>query len=519
MKIPSGAGSEESSSFQRAAPVGGWNTRDALATMPPNDAVFLDNWFPGPGGVRARKGYTQFAQIPADTIPSPHAIRSLLTYNSPTGTKTAFAVANDGFYDVSVGGTQTTVSTPATNSEWQSVNTSTAGGNFLWCCNGVDKSRYWDGAAWLLLDGASAPALTGVTSTSVINVSLFKTRLMLTCIDSLSFWYLPVNSVAGAAAEFPLGAIFKRGGYLMATETWTIDSGFGFDDKFVAITSEGELVVYSGTDPSSAANWAMQGLFYCGKPLGRRCFVRLGGDMCVLTVSGIVSITKLLNSSLISRSVALTDKISNFFNTIVNSFGDNFGWQATVFPEEHMLVINVPLGNLTSWQFVMNTDSGAWCRFLGQNSEVWAYFDGHIYFALSNKVYKAWYNFSDNGNAIDTRVKCAFQRPTGGRNNQIRLARPTFSATAGVTVSLAIDTDYADQVFTNSSTTFGQTVAAWDTAVFDASYWSGSLAVSQWRTVNHKPGRAFSFRMRSLVLNVDISWTATDFIVATGGLL
>ena len=43
------------------APIGGWNRRDALDVMPPQDAVTLDNWFPGTGKVAVRRGYTQHA--------------------------------------------------------------------------------------------------------------------------------------------------------------------------------------------------------------------------------------------------------------------------------------------------------------------------------------------------------------------------------------------------------------------------------------------------------------------------
>ena len=194
------------------APVGGWNTRDPIADMPAKDAVFLDNFFPRASDVMLRPGSLLLATLPADTEPgSPHNVRSLLSYKAANGVAKLFAGANDGIYDVTAGGTIAAISSAATNAEWQSVNISTAGGSFLWCCNGVDKSRYYNEAAWTVLDDVSTPALTGVTSANITNVSLFKSRLFFTVKNSLSFWYLPVNSVAGAALEFPLGALFRRG--------------------------------------------------------------------------------------------------------------------------------------------------------------------------------------------------------------------------------------------------------------------------------------------------------------------
>jgi len=42
-------------------PVGGWDTRNALADMPVENAVILDNWFPSTDKVTVRKGHTSHA--------------------------------------------------------------------------------------------------------------------------------------------------------------------------------------------------------------------------------------------------------------------------------------------------------------------------------------------------------------------------------------------------------------------------------------------------------------------------
>ena len=38
------------------APIKGWNTRDALTSMDPLDAVQLDNWYPDASGLNLRNG-------------------------------------------------------------------------------------------------------------------------------------------------------------------------------------------------------------------------------------------------------------------------------------------------------------------------------------------------------------------------------------------------------------------------------------------------------------------------------
>ena len=50
--------------------------------------------------------------------------------------------------------------------------------------------------------------------------------------SGLSAFYLDVASVGGTLTEFPMGSIFRRGGYLVDMETWTVDGGSGTGDYF-----------------------------------------------------------------------------------------------------------------------------------------------------------------------------------------------------------------------------------------------------------------------------------------------
>lgn len=511
------------------APVGGWNARDPIADMPSADAVFMDNFFPLTTNIMLRKGTAAFATIPADTEPgSPHNIRSLLSYSSPTGAKKLFAGATDGIYDITAGGAIAVVSSACTNGEWQGLMTATAGGSFLWCCNGTDKARYYTGSAWVVLDGASIPALTGVTSTDVVNVSTFKTRLILTVKDSLSFFYLPVVSVAGAASEFPLGSLFKRGGYLMATESWTLDAGDGSDDYFVAITSEGEVAVYRGTDPSNAATWALQGVYYVGRPLSRRCFVKVGGDLGVLTATGLYPLSKALLAATIDKRAAISNKLDMAFSSYSEQFRTLYGWSVTLFSEAPFILVNVPLssdhtsGAVYSYQFVMNTMTGAWCRFTGMYAECWAVHDGKLYFACHNAVTQAWTGTSDKGAAIDGRVKTAFQYPFDrGSQGRVSMLRPILTTSGDVKLQLGVDTDYDETAVPSViALNYGQSPPLWDTAEWNEAYWSsGNTTVAKWRSVSHKPGRAIALRLRVRSKGVSIAWNATDLILQRGGLL
>jgi hypothetical protein len=507
------------------SPTGGWNARDSVTAMGKKDAIYLDNFFPRMTDVMLRKGWVEYATIPEDTALSPHNIRTLFSYAPPSGDEELFAVDNTGVYDVTGGGAVSTNLSATTNGEWQYQNMTTPGGNFLWACNGVDKCKLYDGTTWTMLDGTSTPALTGITSTDVVNVSIFKNRLILTKKASLSFYYLPVNSIAGAASEFPLGSLFNLGGYLVATASWSLDGGEGVDDYFVAITSKGEVAVYKGTDPNDATAWALTGVFQIGAPLGYRCFTKVGGDLCVLTVQGIFPLSKALISSSVNAGAAISDKIVSAWQDAVTAQKTAFGWQATLFPEASMLLVNVPIGRndglniVYAYQFVMNTQTGAWARFTNQHAEAWCVHNGELYFACHNKVAKAWTGAEDNGTIIDAKVKLAFQALIASATKRVTMFRPNMTANADVTLTFAIDVDYKDDPNIGSSSGLALGGDRWDAGVWDSARWVGTVTILKWRTVSHSPGGTLSLRLHLETKGVSLTWSAVDFIVEGCGLL
>lgn len=275
------------------APIGGLNARDSLADMKPTDAVILENWWPKPNSVEIRKGYTNWVTgFPA--VPE-----SLFKYAPTSGAYKLFAAAGTSFYDVTAAGPLGAAAvTGLANARWQYTNIATPGGSFLWCVNGIDPAQQYDGTAW------TVPAVTGVSTSNIAAVNVFGNRLFLVEKLSLKVWYLAVQSIAGAATAFDLSTIFARGGYLMAMGTWSVDAGSGLDDLAVFVSSEGEAAVYKGVDPAS---WVKVGVFYLGRPIGRRCFVKFGGDMLLLCEQGISPSARRFNRPrLIALSHSLT---------------------------------------------------------------------------------------------------------------------------------------------------------------------------------------------------------------------
>lgn len=139
------------------APVGGLNARDSIADMKATDAVIMDNWVPGTTSVSVRLGYTAWVTGFASPV------ESLLTYQSSTAQK-MFAASGTSIYDAtSSGAVGAAVVTGLTNARWQFANFGTAGGQFLYAVNGVDKPRLYDGTTWTPIDNGVGVTISSIT--------------------------------------------------------------------------------------------------------------------------------------------------------------------------------------------------------------------------------------------------------------------------------------------------------------------------------------------------------------------
>lgn len=511
----------KSSSRSVSAPVGGWNARDSLAAMDAKDAVIMDNFYPLTTAVMVRKGCTDWATGIEDS--GDLDVETLAVYNAANGSGEMFACAGGNIYDVTTdGAVDPPVVTAQNNNRWQFVNMATTGGKFMYLVNGTDKPLLYDGSAWTPIDGASTPAITGITTTSLVHVNVFQRRLWFVEQDSLSVWYLPVDSIGGAATEFDLSAIFGRGGYLMAMGTWTIDAGYGMDDHAVFLSSQGEIAVYKGYDPSTADTWALVGVYWVGSPVGRRCFVKMGSELLIVCQDGIMPLSKALTTVRVNNKLAITDKIQQATSAAISLYGSNFGWQLQPFPKENMLLLNVPISTQANHQYVMNTITGSWCRFTGWDAFCWAIFNDDIYYGTTGKVCKAWEGTKDGDVNIFAECLQAFSSfGFQAKQKHFKLVRPIIAVdgadASAFGLSIGINVEY-DQTAPGGWPTYSiGDFALWDSATWDSAIWvSGySPAKQDWLTC---PAIGYNAAMHIKVTNriADLQWINTDFIFEAG---
>lgn len=457
------------------APVGGLDTASPLANMPLDRAVELTNWFPQPGYIEIRKGFRQHAtDVTSDTTP----VETLMPWHGPAASK-MFAAGGGAIYDVTLAqsGTITTV-TSKNEDRWQWVNFTNSGGHYLWACNGTDNCVHYNGTTW------AEPSISGVTSADIINVNAHKNRLWLIEKESTKVWYLATDAIAGAATGFELGGLFSRGGYVMAMATWTRDGGSGSDDYAVFVTSQGQCAVYQGTDPSSASTWALVGVFNIPHPIGRRCFTKWGGDVLILTDQGVFPLSQLLavDASAVTR-VAISQNIAPTLTEAASSYASLFGWQVEVHPNATMLIVNVPTAeNSTAVQYVMNTLTGAWCKFDSHNANCWLSFDDEIYFGdNTGRVCKANTGALDLEDQIVATGQSAYNAFGTANKKQFMLIRPIITASGGTEVEVGISTDFSETDSLSASSGTSSAVATWDNVTWDNFTWAASTnEASDW---------------------------------------
>lgn len=496
------------------APVKGWNERDSLADMRPDHAIVLNNFFPKTSYCEIRGGNSSHATGTTGNI------KTLAVHNGMSGTNKMFAYTASGIYDVTSAGAVGASVLARTNGKHQWTMFGDGTSNWLIAVNGVDKPAYYDGSTWTAVDGATSPALTGLTTTSIISLFEFKGRLIFLEKDSLSFWYLAAGAAGGALTEFDMAGVAKKGGYLMAGATWTFDGGSGPDDRAVFVTSEGEVIIYSGTNPGSASAWALTGVFDLGKPLGRRCMQKIAGDLVVITEGGAYPLSTALQSAIVDNRVALTNIIENAFTSASRSYGSQWGWEAIVYPAQSAMIFNIPIAeDGTHQQYVMNTITKAWCRFTDWNAETFAVFKGQLYFSRGTAVYKAWSGTSDAGSNITAYGKTAFSYfKDMGSEKRFSMFRPVLAANGSLSFLTDIDIDFNDTEITGQASYTAISGGQWDVSNWDEAFWAAGMEVlKEWTSPDEDVGRCAAGKIKIATNSLTVQWMSCDWIYETGG--
>lgn len=477
------------------APVGGWNTRDALNAMPKQDAINLDNWFPGLGSCEVRPGYAEHA-----TGLGSGDVSSIFSFRDGA-TKKLIGCANGNIYDATSSGAASSLGSGYSNNVWQGTNFL----GYLVINNGADTGVTYDGTTL----AAQSWSGSGYTAANILASYSHKHRLYQIENDSLDFWYGGVNGISGTMTKFPLSRVTQLGGKIICFVSWTLDNGSGIDDLAVFITSTGQAVVYSGSDPGDATDWSLVGVFDIGEPMNIRGITRSAGDAIITTVSDYVSMSEVLRTGQIGTASKLSGAV-----TAAATQRDTDGWSSVVWRKGNMIVFNVPMAGGTFDQHVINTITGAPTRFKGIPARSWAVYETDLYFGAGDgKIYKMT-GTTDDGTSIQADGETAWNDIGSATRKRLCAHRPTLKTSGSIAYEVGTGFDFQSATVPPATST-AAIDSLWDVALWDVALWSSGQQVDLNWKIAQGTGQNFSTRLRVNATGA-VLWMRTEYRIETG---
>lgn len=485
------AQSRANASFNIAAPVGGLNFRDPVSAMPPTDAVVLDDFVVRPFGLELRPGVQGEA---FGMLGSSAPTRTVMAFTGRTQAESRlFVVVGDRLVPHSPAGASITVPGASADGLWQWTNFQTPARNYLVAVN--DGGGYWTYDA---TDGWVERVPTGAwpSTKRIRSVTAWKNRLWFTFVGDPRGYYLPLQSIAGAAAAFDFGPQLSRGGDLAGIASYTADAGVGIDDLQIVFGSEGDVLVYAGYDPASIATYELRGAWFIGRvPVGSRFWTRYQGDVLVLSDLGIVPISRLVAGQLDETAAGnpMSDKVAPvLLPQLARTLGQQ-GWALHVVPHLDALVVQTPPEGNVFVQWVRNFTTGAWSRFTGVPMTCGTMWQGDFWIggpvASLMRAFRAdaLQDLTIEGNSstpspLIGEVQTAFMPLSEGTQRmRFLMARPSFVGPTPPGVLLKMQPDFRIDGFTADPVADVASGAVWGTALWGVAVWGGELnTYSRW---------------------------------------
>ena len=448
------------------SPIMGLNARDSISSMQPLYAITMDNYIPKENSVVLRNGYSLHNKLGEDLF----GVQTLVGHEEE-GRERLLAIYNGDLYNVTSKGDAYKIGDFSSESIFSSSSCQTVyykGRTFF--MNGVQTPRYF----MTLDDGKfqSCPEwgfeAEDLNPAKIVAGFVSKEFLWFVEKGTLKAWYpQEAGSVAGQLNQFDLSQVAKKGGYLVAVANWTVDGGQGIDDLTVFLTSEGEALVYAGYNPNDANNWSLKGSYQMSRPIGYNCLLKYQGDVVIISEDGYIPLSKALSLGASGQtSYAFSDAINGLVLDRTAQYSKKRGWQAIIHSKKAFALFNVPVGNQFE-QHVVNTNTGAWCRFTGIRALSWCLFNGELYFASDNGVFKMDDGYSDNGAPIEGVVEQAYNGFGTPQIKKIQLLNPRTKSSTPFSLTIYTNMDFEERkIF--STTSVGETKGS----KWNASLWS-----------------------------------------------
>jgi len=493
------------------APVGGLNSRDSIDAMSPTDALIMSNFFPTVEKVTLRDGYTSFC-----TGIGSGNVETLVEHNAGANRQLLAIGSNGTLYQIDTG-SAVSKKTGLANGRAESIEFNN---NTIFVPSGANVPFSWDGSSAsdlsiTLSDSVNANTLTGVHA--------HKNRVYYWTGDSQNFYYsATVDTFQGNFTKFPVGLVGTFGGNIIMINTLTIDGGEGVDDLLCIVMTSGEVLLYSGSNPSS--DFALVGTFRIAEPINeKRAIAKLGGDVIVMTKEGYLPLSQVVRQDIVgNKAAAISEKIRGTVISQVAATGTTTGWQIFVSPDGDKVIFNYPTGDVDPFnQHVFNPIIRAWCIFENMPAHVWGQFNGDTYFGSASGVVFKVGGDADDGSDITGDLATAYNYfGDRGAVKRFSSVQPILDGETTIDFSFGVGVDLGSpRAIDVTQVSFASNLAAWDTATWDDFFWADTTGagVTKRRKAVNRLGYSSALRIQVATSTQTISFISAHYTFAPGG--
>lgn len=441
--------------------------------MPADTCFTMDNLIPDTDGDRLRPGFNVLTLTDLGEV-VPKWISKYIS-----GSNKHLIFKGDDFkyysYDPSTGAK---IDSLATSEDFEISSgqfTNGAGGQSLFICEETEGDIYtYNGTNF------AAGAFTYPAGVKPSRPTSFKNRLYFIDKGTTSIYYGGVQAVAGALTLFDVSSFMTLGGYIVGLVNWRQNSSVGIQNVLAIITSEGEVLVYSGTSPE-ADDWQLNGVYTIPRPIGKNFYELFASDVFITTENGVFLLSQIIPQD--GQNVSeISDAINPAFYNIDPTYKSIV---APIWLKTLGLVLVIYGSNKI---FAYNVRTGAWCNIVGYKA-IQIVEIGNIVVILNSdyevmQITPGVYTDYPNNTPISYYKQGAFIKSQDGTINQVLRVKPWVKSQTAITIYKRIMTDFIGDtsgvISTNNSAT---STSLWDVANWDTSFWTSEGVLDKYKGV------------------------------------
>jgi hypothetical protein len=312
----------------------------------------------------------------------------------------------------------------------------------------------------------------------------------------------------------------------------------------VGLSLGGDVVIYQGNDPTTAGSFNLVGCWSVGGiPAGRRQCTDFGGDILILSLLGIRSLSSLVSgktaAAATDKDVFATAKIANLFNQLSSAAKTLPGWALHLHPTDNTLLVLIPSSNYAGTQQLAMSFAGqkGWGRYRDVPMTCAGVWNGVLYFGTAgdqtapqtgsagalwqNTGYQDFVTFDGSAYLpINFSGLTSYQNQGNALMKKVEILIPeTESGTPSLNI---VPQALYDLVTNEPAPPAGSALAAsgtWDNAKWDVDKWGGDYnAATPFQGNSSGPGRsvAIAFQGQATTRTVVVGF---HVLYRVGGLL